>query len=518
MRVPALLTTAAAAALVAASSASAAATLTINGAGFGHGIGMSQYGAMGYAQHGWDHARILAHYFTGTQLGQTDENAVVRVQLQSSVATARFTGVTNAGSKDLDASKTYGATAAGDGRVNLVDADGRTLATFDAPLRVTNRDNAPVKLLGTAANGVPNGTYRGWLELRPAGSGVMAVNAVGLEQYVAGVVANEAIPSWPAEALAAQAVAARTYAITTSRAAKGGWDQYADTRSQVYRGVVGENPNTNKAVNATAGQVVTYDGQPITTYFFSTSGGRTESIENVWAGATPQPYLVSVDDPYDDVSPYHRWGPIKMPLATAQAKLGSLVKGRLKGIRVVQRGASPRIVKALVVGTGGTTPVSGSDLQQRFALRDTWMTFNAATAVVETPPDDDGPAPTTTTPTTPAAPAPAPGKPGATSGGATVGLRSRAAGRPAAGSARTAGSAPTTRSARTRITRPRVTGSAFPARAGTRVLLQRRVGSRWVRAGATHLGTTHRYKVGLPRPGRYRIVVGDAPGPIVTLK
>lgn len=501
MRRIALLTAAALSAAAGSASAEAASTLTINGAGFGHGVGMSQYGAYGMSQHGWDHARILAHYYTGTQLSQTDEAQVVRVLLQSGVATARFTGATNAGTKKLDPGTTYGASAAGDGRVNLLSADGQTVATFVAPLRVTNADDAPVKLLGTASNGVPNGTYRGWLELRPAGSRVNAINAVGLEQYVAGVVANEAIPSWPAEALAAQAVAARTYAITTSHAADDGWDQYADTRSQVYRGVIGENANTNEAVNATAGQIVTYDGAPITTYFFSTSGGQTESVQNAWPGATPEPYLVSVDDPYDDVSPYHRWGPIRIPLATAAAKLGALVKGRFKGIKVVQRGASPRIVKALVVGTGGTTAVTGTQLQQRFALRDTWMSFNAATATVETP---DATA-TPTTPTT-AAPAPAPATTtttpkaggGTTAGGATAGLRTR-----------TAAPAPT---------RPRVTGSAFPAAAGTRVLLQRRVGARWVRAGATHLGRTHRYKIALPGRGRYRIVVGDAPGPVVRLR
>jgi stage II sporulation protein D len=194
-----------------------------------------------------------------------------------------------------------------------------------------------------------------------------------------------------------------------------------------------------------------------------------------------------------------------MPLATASAKLGALVKGRFKGIKVVTRGASPRIVKALVVGTGGTTTVTGADLQQRFSLRDTWMSFNAATAEVEAP-DDGATTDTTTTPaattTAPATTTTPPKTGGATSsGGATVGLRTRAG----------AGTHPP-------ITRPRVTGSAFPARPGTPVVLQRRVGSRWVRAGATHLGTTRRYKVALPGPGRYRIVVGDAPGPIVALR
>ena len=107
----------------------------------------------------------------------------------------------------------------------------------------------------------------------------MAINAVGLEQYLRGVVAAESPSNWPAAALQAQAVAARTYAITTSAGGSLGFDQYADTRSQMYRGVASETPSTNAAVNATAGEVVTYGGKPVVTYFFSTSGGRTENVE-----------------------------------------------------------------------------------------------------------------------------------------------------------------------------------------------------------------------------------------------
>jgi len=471
-----------AATLAAAAPAGAAATLTINGAGFGHGIGMSQYGAAGMAKQGWDHPRILAHYFQGTEIGQAPADTVVRVLLQSP-QTARFTNATHAGTKELDPARTYGAKASGD-QVALLSDRGRTLARFKAPLRVTNAADEPIKLLGTAGNGVPDGTYRGWFEFRPGSMGeVLAINAVGLEQYVAGVIANEAIPSWPAAALRAQAVAARGYAITTSRGGEKGWDQYPDTRSQVYRGVVGEHPNTNKAVNATAGQVVTYKGKPITSYFFSTSGGHTENVENVWPGAEPQPYLRGVPDPYDDLSPYHRWGPIRMSRAAATSKLGSLVKGRLKGIRVTKRGASPRVLRAVVVGTGGTTTVTGDQLRSRFGLRDTWMSFNAATAEVEVPAETDAPAP---------AEDEAPAGGGSSAGGATI--------------------------ARAGLRGPRVVGSAYPAAPGTPVVLQRRTGDRWTRVGQTRLGTTRRYKIGLPGPGRYRVVVGDAPGPIVRLR
>ncbi len=467
-------------ALAAATPAWAASTLTITGAGFGHGIGMSQYGAAGYAQHGWDHVAILQHYFQGTELGRTDTDDVVRVLLQQT-SSPKFTNVTNAGTKKLDPAKTYGARANG-ARVDLLNSAGKRLATFDAPLQVTNADDAPVKLLGTAGNGVPNGSYRGWLELRPGSGGLLAINAVGLEQYVAGVIGNEAIPSWPAEALEAQAVATRGYAITTEKGGDDGFDQYSDTRSQVYRGVAGETPQTNKATNATAGEVMTYDGDPVTTYFFSTSGGHTENVENVWKGATPEPYLVGVDDPYDTISPYHRWGPIRMSTATATGRLGSLVKGTLKKIVVNQRGTSPRIVKATVVGTGGSTVVSGDQLRSAFALRDTWMTFNGATAEVELPP--------TTTPTTPTT------TPGASTNG---------------------GASPGARMASVPITRPRVTGDAWPATPGTAVKLQSKRGGTWRTVASTRLGTTHRYKIDLPGAGRYRITVGDAPGPIVRL-
>jgi len=392
--------------------ATAASAFTIRGAGFGHGVGMSQYGAAGFAEHGWDHTQILEHYFTGTEVGHIDTNTVVRVLLQSP-QTATFTGATNAGTKRLDPGRRYGARAAGGDRVDLLDASGRVLATFAAPMRVTNADDAPITLLGTAGNGVRDGAYRGWLEFRPGAMGeVLAVNAVGLEQYVAGVIANEAIPSWPMEALEAQAVASRGYAFTTRRSESEGWDLYPDTRSQVYRGVTGENPNTNRAVNATAGEVVTYDGDPITTFYFSTSGGHTENIENVWQGSPPKPYYVGVDDPYeqDARSPYHRWGPIRMSRTQAAAKLSGLVKGSFVGVRVTRRGASPRVVKAVVVGTRGRTTVSGATLKSRFGLRDTWMSFNARAADPETP-----------SPPAPPAPADAGADPAAnTSGGAAV--------------------------------------------------------------------------------------------------
>ena len=188
----------------------------------------------------------------------------------------------------------------------------------------------------------------------------------------------ESPASWPAEALKAQAITARTYAITTAKSDD--FDHYADTRSQVYKGVGIETASTNKAIADTRGQIVTYQGQPVVTYFFSTSGGRTESVENTNLGDEPKPWLKSVEDPYDDVSPRHRWT-LKPSKASVAKKLGGLVKGSFKGIRVTKRGESPRIMTAEVVGSRGVTQTDGPTLRARLGLFDTWASFTAIKSV-----------------------------------------------------------------------------------------------------------------------------------------
>ena len=113
------------------------------------------------------------------------------------------------------------------------------------------------------------------------------------------------------------------------------------------------------------------------TYFFSTSGGRTEDVENTSLGTAPKPWLKSVVDKYDSVSPKHRWGPIRMGYRAAGRKLRGLVKGRFKGIKVVRRGSSPRVVAADVIGSRGRTRVDGATLRARFGLFDSWAYFTA---------------------------------------------------------------------------------------------------------------------------------------------
>ena len=151
----------------------------------------------------------------------------------------------------------------------------------------------------------------------------------------------------------------------------------------MYGGVAAETAATDAAVAATSGQIVTYDGRPAVTYFFASSGGYTEDIQNVWTGATPEPWLRGVPDPYDGAGgdPYHRWS-YEMSVAAAGRKLGSLVKGRLLGIVVTRHGVSPRILEAAVVGTRGRTSVSGTALQGIFGLPTTYATFTAISTSV----------------------------------------------------------------------------------------------------------------------------------------
>jgi stage II sporulation protein D len=253
----------------------------------------------------------------------------------------------------------------------LRSASGRPLRRYSGVLPLSG--GATIRLLGQAGNGVRDGLYRGSLDVQAAaGSGLNAINTLSIDDYIAGVVPAESPPIWPPAALQAQAVAARSYALTTNAGGKQ-FDQYPDTRSQVYRGYTAETATTNNAVASTRGEVVTYAGQPVVTYFFSTSGGYTENVENVFTHSDPKPWLRGVVDPFDDDSPYHRWGPYTWSTRLLDAKLGSYSKGRFRGLDVRKRGVSPRIVEARVRGSRGSTTVTGSQLRARLGLRDSWL-------------------------------------------------------------------------------------------------------------------------------------------------
>jgi stage II sporulation protein D len=186
------------------------------------------------------------------------------------------------------------------------------------------------------------------------------------------VVANEMPASWPQPALRAQAVAARSYALSSRSG--GSFDVYDDSRSQVYGGKRSETPATNRACRRTSRQVVKYRRRIATTYFGSSSGGRTESIQFAFPGAAPVPYLKSVKDPYDAASPEHSWK-VRYSQRRLESLLAGLFAGRLRRIKVLKRGDSPRIVLARVIGSRGSSRVTGLALQGRLGLNSTWARF-----------------------------------------------------------------------------------------------------------------------------------------------
>lgn len=343
---------------------SAAVSWIVRGHGFGHGVGLSQYGAYGYAKHGKGYRFILSHYYSGTTIGQLGGPQVVRVLIDISSGDVGFGGATAACGKALDPKRSYQAHRAGS-TVKLRSSAGRPLADCGRKLRAAGAGS--VQIEGEA--------YRGALEVVATGSdagSLNAINALPVDKYVKGVVANESPSSWPQAALRAQAVAARSYALSV-QANGNGFDLYSDTRSQVYGGLDSETAATNRAVNATRGQVVMYGGKIAETYFSACSGGHTESVQNVFFGSSI-PYLVGVPDPYDTYCPLHNWT-LRFTGPEISDRLSGYLNGRLKQIVVTQRGASPRIIWARLVGTGGVSKIRGDQLASALGAYDRWMSF-----------------------------------------------------------------------------------------------------------------------------------------------
>jgi stage II sporulation protein D len=331
---------------------------TIKGRGFGHGVGLSQYGAYGFAKHGRSYRQILDHYYTRTKVAKTGGEQV-RVLLGSGGGSVGFSGAERACGRRLEPGRRYTLSADGGGVV----------------LRAGDRRLERCGSEGKAGGGLRIGgfgRYRGALVARNDDGSLLVINQLGLEGYVKGVVPNEVPSSWPKQALRAQAVVARSYGVATSRG--GAFDHYADTRSQVYGGRSSETSATNAAVAKTRREVVKYRGRVAVTYYFSTSGGKTENSEFGFSGGSKVPYLKSVDDPFDGVSPVHRWRE-RLSDERMESELASLFAGQLKRIEVIERGRSPRIVRARVIGSQGSTTVTGDTLRARLGLRSTWARF-----------------------------------------------------------------------------------------------------------------------------------------------
>jgi stage II sporulation protein D len=331
-----------------------AATFAVSGHGFGHGVGMAQWGAYGYAQNGATYDQILAHYYPETQLTQAPATPL-RVLVASG---ARLTVSSSAEFQVVDAAgATYPLTAGS--------------YTFDKRLQVAAVGplQPPLVFAPGEAPLVLGRPYRGSIEIDVSHGKLLAVDVVGLDAYVRGVLSREMPKSWPLEALKAQAVAARSYALAARRG--GVFDLYSDSRDQVYGGIGAETPATDVAVADTQGQVLDYAGKVATTYFFSSSGGRTAAVADVFPTKPHVPYLVSVGDPYDVMSPWHDWGPILLTGAQLSKKLN------IPGVSDLEPApATGRPTTVTVAGADGTQSVPAESIRWALGLRSTWFSVS----------------------------------------------------------------------------------------------------------------------------------------------
>ncbi|MGI3785640.1 MAG: SpoIID/LytB domain-containing protein [Janthinobacterium lividum] len=360
-------------------------SFVVKGAGFGHGHGMSQYGAYGAAEKGLSWRQILAFYYPGTSLQTLSTSTSIKVWITADTDDNLLV-LPAAGLKVYDSNdhsltvptgsryRAWRITRSGTGyRLAWKNADGayKTLSTeLDTSTWHFATKAKVVKVR------IPNGAtreYRGTVSLIKRGSGARTVNKVRLEDYVRSVVPSEMPTSWAPDAVRAQAVAARSYAIRIRDfTSYSGYDICDTTACQVYGGlatttsggrrIVRETRAGSAATKATAGTIVTFGGQVALTQFASSNGGAMSS-----GGYS---YLRKKKDPYDGVIRSQAWS--RKVTAKAVARAYPSV-GTVKQLRITKRDGSGRyggrVVSIQIVGSKKTRTVSGSAFQGKFSMR-----------------------------------------------------------------------------------------------------------------------------------------------------
>lgn len=264
------------------------------------------------------------------------------------------------------------------GEITALNAFAATPSSRGVALGNWQSDRLIIEPSGDGLVWINGGWYRGRTEIVRQGQQIIAVNRVDLEEYLYSVVGSEAIPSWPQEALRAQAVAARTYALyQRSKSTNSLYDLDTTTDTQVYKGLSREYVTTHEAVKATAGQVITYNGKPILAAFHSSSGGHTENVEDVWS--SPLPYLRGVVD-YDQSAPVFQW--TKSFSSTELSRhIGGV--GTIKAMIPEQTTPRGRIIAMKIVGDRGTKILKGGTLRQALDLRSTLFTVSSTQGIFQ---------------------------------------------------------------------------------------------------------------------------------------
>ncbi|HVQ17572.1 MAG TPA: SpoIID/LytB domain-containing protein [Actinomycetes bacterium] len=371
-------------------------TLVLSGLGFGHGIGMSQFGAEGMGRLGKSYRQILTFYYPGTSMDHVSAQRSIRVSLSGIV---RYGG----GRPNVMVKPRSGLHAVNNGNnVALPTRFGGSAVTKYGVLhrdhslevrayngtdsiRVKSGLNGTVRFLTDAgrtsshvtllsASGSAR-TYRGFVDVHRSDSGLLVISNLLLEDYLRSVVSAEVPGSWTSAALRAQAVAARSYALlaqVNARADHRAYDICDTTYCQVYGAMGSESKPESAAVRRTAGQYLKSGGTPAFTMFSSANGGYSVSGS--------RSYLVAKADPYDGVvTGSANWGHSWEQTITAASVQHAWPQiGKLKKLKVLRRDGNGqwggRVLRVALVGSRDSMRVSGDSFRWAMGLKSTWWT------------------------------------------------------------------------------------------------------------------------------------------------
>ena len=376
-----------------ASGAGAASSFTWFGSGYGHGIGVSQYGTLGFAQAGWGADKILKHYYHGVKVPKkTPPTALIKIGLLQYRSSTKL--VAASGSFELKLKS-------GTHVDSVKPGQSRTITIVDGKYRV-KRGNGEVvgDLWGGDQNhllAVRNGDARisvpewghqiahGKVQFDIVGNASAHVRAVmKVEHYLFGI--SEVPSLWPFPALRAQAILARSYAywrLAGPPRSGCSCDVLTTPADQAYTGWSKESGTGGNrwvsSVKKTNQKVVTHQGDYVYTPYSSSSGGHTEDIQKVWPGAAPAPHLDGVCDPRDDnaANPNVTWS-VTYSASTVTSNLKPYTGdiGTVTKFKDYNRGESGRVTTVRVVGTQGSTVVEGWDIRSAMGLKDTRFSVN----------------------------------------------------------------------------------------------------------------------------------------------
>jgi SpoIID/LytB domain protein len=402
-------------------------SFTVRGAGFGHGWGMSQYGAYGAAVRGLTWQQILAFYYPGT-VQTTLSQRTIRVWITADkdgdlrVRPASGLKITS-GSKSyqLPTGSTYQSwriSRSGSGYKLQYQTSSGAWKTRNTGLGTgTWKASTSSGIVTVIMPGGSRREYRGTVSLVKRGSSGRTVNTVSMENYVRSVVPSEMPTSWALEAVKAQTVAARTYAAKLrSRATSSGYDICDTTACQVYSGyartiggkrTVRETSRGNEATKATANVILSYRGSIALTQFASSNGGA--------AARGDYPYLAAHPDGFDGVIKSQAW--TKNITAAAVARKWSV--GTVQKIQITARDGSGswggRVRSMKIIGSKRTVTITGGAFRSAFGLRSTLFTLGGSSGPISpsvpTPPVPIPPPAPEPPPPAPEPPPPAPEPP-----------------------------------------------------------------------------------------------------------